>query len=538
MKKITYIRISFIIFFSFFPHLIPQASLDKEQALAKQVVTGKLKISQIKSTIAFYTDLINDLTKQSSNIVQVQARIDQIDQSIKKIKDQFNISSLEQQIAQLTDQMDSDAANIYAKAYSDSEQTNLYSKIFKAIIKIFSNEAIKNYTSSIQRAQQELAQRVTQQINQIRAIGLKIDALTVDAQRQIDPILGQMYQLQMQLITLKAPKEVTEKLFPLEAQLIRLENSILDKIANLPSESRKQIRNYKTAIKQLQLMISLIRNPRKILRITSDDIFLIDQAPIKTPLNDNLLTFGPGGYVIYSLETRIDGYNESINTIINSVFGMQSLQDQVSGLKQQISAIKDQFKITPVEDQITQLTSQIDQIGAQIYTNAVNPANQANYYASVNDIIYKQIYADDIIQDKINAIQDLQRRIADSIRDQVIQIQQDGARIDSATVMQEQKLVQQAGLQLLPLQAQIIAAQQSKEFTDKMDPLTAEKTKLENSINDAISKLPAETSSKIRKYQEEIKRNKLMLEFIRHPRKAATATEDEIALFEQTTDEE
>lgn len=247
------------------------------QQIAEENAANQLIMDQIKSAIQFYDEQIDEIIKQANDINETLRKISEIQAAIKKVKDQYNITGIENQLKQLKIQLDSLAVGLYNKAIDPKDKINFFKKINALIDQINSDPVVRENMKRMKDWESEAIVRIRKPVSEIEKIGRKIDLFTQGKeQKQVDQVYMQLYPLRAQLINARLQKKPNEELTPLENEIIKQQNAIQDKILTLSSDQRIAIRNYREAIKRLNLLLDYIREPRKAATATEEQIALFE----------------------------------------------------------------------------------------------------------------------------------------------------------------------------------------------------------------------------------------------------------------------
>jgi len=141
------------------------------QELEEQRNAGNLIVSQIKTTIAFYNQQINEMIQKENLSGSIQRKgqtitvnileeIKKTEAEIKKIKDEAGITQKEAALTQMKEGIDKAAIYIFAKAVPPDKSTNYYKKINADINQIYNDDSIKSKMNRLLELQREIANNV------------------------------------------------------------------------------------------------------------------------------------------------------------------------------------------------------------------------------------------------------------------------------------------------------------------------------------------------------------------------------------------
>lgn len=255
-----------------------KAPILTDNELAQGKMTASYILNQTLDQTSLFQSSMDKLIKDASGMQEILQKIAELNQKIKKIKDENNISALETQLVQLKNQIDNAAIDIFAKAVDPADRQNLYRKINSLINQIYTDQIFQDKIDRIASAKRAIAEQIRKPIRDIQQIGLKIKTLSAPEQNQIDQIMMQILPLQSQLIGAKMAKEYSDKVNPLDNELIRQQNIVQDKLRGLPTDLQSRLRKYKDAKKRLVQMLRLIRQPADSATVTEDEIAFFDTS--------------------------------------------------------------------------------------------------------------------------------------------------------------------------------------------------------------------------------------------------------------------
>lgn len=287
-----------------------------------------------------------------------------------------------------------------------------------------------------------------------------------------------------------------------------------------------------------------------LLFLVGHTIFLYSQQPASTPTlgSTTMPAKGPiaplankpktdpkqvaASLALEHLAESISFYDAQVEEIKQSAEGIYSLIAANNEIISRINAVKKAHGILNTEQQIANLQKQINTAANNIYSHAIDSSDKVNFFKKINNII-NEINNDALVQSNFSAIQQLELEVTRHIQKDVDSIRKIGVMIDVYTKDQEQKKLQQLSSQLNMLNAQLMTLRMTPDAESKLIPLEKQLQNYQSLIDDQISLQPIAMQTQIRTYKDAIKRYQLLLEYMRYPTKAATATEDEVALFDE-----
>lgn len=231
-------------------------------------------IGGIKSAIDALQKEIERLQNEAVGVPTLNEQLTSQNQKLDQTKNSLGISPIEQQLASLNDQLDQYAQQFFKDAQADD--TFLYYTLNGKITDLVQDPRIVRKVQQILQIKQEIADIITQSLNEIKTLGNQINQLTVADQKTASALRMQKINFEKQLESMMSSAQAQEKIQPIKEEIRNIQDKIDQTLALRFTEDRiNLIENYKNRMRQYQLLLNFLRNPENIPLITKEQVIAV-----------------------------------------------------------------------------------------------------------------------------------------------------------------------------------------------------------------------------------------------------------------------
>ncbi len=236
--------------------------------------------------------------------------------------------------------------------------------------------------------------------------------------------------------------------------------------------------------------------------------------------------------IILLLKANIFTLKSDISKMESKAFGVKNNKRKLEKIQEEIEKIKQEYGIKKLQQEQLLFEKNKDKIAEKVYDEAIFRGE--NLFSQLN-ILVKEIQNNPIIQDLVEEIIKLKRKILERSKKDIDKIQELGKQIDKVT-QEAQAELNSVKSKILPLEQQIRTIWLSREVAQKRAPLIREKIEVLEEIERSVDeRLPTQDKNTLHTLKNLINRYELLLDYFRNPNKVQAATEEEMFGFSKYT---